>query len=73
MNKNILFLTTKYPFPPDDGGKIDSLTNLHILAKNFNVFLFYIGKKQNEEVFQKKGIHLCGIYHYQKEKGNNIF
>jgi len=72
MSKNILFLTTKYPFPPDDGGKIDSLTNLHILAKNFNVFLFYIGKKHNEEAFQKKGIHLCGIYHYQKETGNNI-
>lgn len=73
MSKNILFLTTKFPFPPDDGGKIDSLTNLHILAKNYNIFLFYIGKKHNEEVFQKRDINLCGLYHYQKEIGNNIF
>jgi len=37
---NVLFLTTRFPYSPDDGGKIDTLSNLRLLSKNYNVFYF---------------------------------
>lgn len=33
---NILFLTTRFPYPPDDGGKIGTLTNLKLLRNKKN-------------------------------------
>jgi len=69
---NILFLTTRFPYPPDDGGKIDTLTNLKILAKNFSLFLFYIGTQDEKETKLKKEVKIQGIYNYSKDTKNNI-
>jgi len=72
MSKNILFLTTRFPYPPDDGGKIDTLTSIKILAKNSNLFLCYIGNRDKKEVELKKDINLQGLYSYTKNIKNNL-
>lgn len=69
---NILFLTTRFPYPPDDGGKIDTLANLNILSKNYNVFLFYIGNKDEREKELEEHINLQGLYNYTKNAKNNL-
>jgi len=69
---NILFLTTRFPYPPDDGGKIDTLTNIKILSRNYGVFLFYIGNKDEREKELEKHINLQGLYSYTKDTKNNL-
>ena len=65
-------MTTKFLIPPDDGGKIDSLANLQILANNFNCTLFYIGEKREGDDLQKRGIRLSGVYCFPKEVENHF-
>ncbi len=72
MSKNILFLTTRFPYPPDDGGKIDTLTNIKILAKNYNVYLFYIGNKDKKEKELEKHTKLQGLNSYSRDVKNNL-
>jgi len=69
---NILFLTTRFPYPPDDGGKIDTLTNIKILSRNYGVFLFYIGNKDEKEKELEKHTNLQGLYNYTKDTKNNL-
>jgi len=69
---NILFLTTRFPYPPDDGGKIDTLTTLNILSRNYGVFLFYIGDKDEKEKELEKHTNLQGLYSYVKDTKNNL-
>ena len=69
---NILFLTTRFPYPPDDGGKIDTLTNIKILSRNYGVFLFYIGNKDEKEKELEKHTSLQGLYSYTKDTKNNL-
>jgi len=69
---NILFLTTRFPYPPDDGGKIDTLTNINILSRNYGVFLFYIGNKDEEEKELEKYINFQGLYRYTKDTKSNL-
>ncbi len=72
MSKNILFLTTRFPYPPDDGGKIDTLTSMKILAKSYNVYLFYIGNKDKKEKELEKHIKLQGLNSYSRDAKNNL-
>lgn len=69
---NILFLATRFPYPPDDGGKIDTLTNIKILSRNYGVFLFYIGNKDEKEKELEKHTSLQGLYSYTKDTKNNL-
>jgi len=69
---NILFLTTRFPYPSDDGGKIDTLTNIKILSRNYGVFLFYIGNKDGKEKELEKHINLQGLYNYTKDTKNDL-
>lgn len=71
--KNILFLTPKFPYPPDEGGKIDTLSNINILSKKYNLYLFYIGNKdENEKILYQK-YQIKQIFHSKKNTENNIF
>lgn len=70
---NILFLTTRFPYPPDDGGKIDTLSNLKILSKNYDIFLFYIGSRNKGERDFKRYIVIQGLYNCPKDIKNNLF
>lgn len=69
---NILFLTTRFPYPPNDGGKIDTLTSLKVLSKNYNIYLFYIGNKHKKEKELEKCIKLQGLYSYSRDTKNNL-
>jgi len=70
---NIIFITTKFLYPPDEGGKIDSFMNLKVLSANNNVFLYYIGKKNQNEEKLKKETKLAGCLNFDKDTKNSIF
>ena len=70
---NIVFITTKFLYPPDDGGKIDSFMNLKVLSANNNAFLYYIGKKNQNEGKLKNEIKLTGCLNFDKNTKNSIF
>ena len=69
---NIIFITTKFLYPSDDGGKIDSFMNLKVLSANNNVFLYYIGKKNENEGKLKQEIKLAGCLNFEKDVKNSI-
>jgi len=70
--KNILFLTSTFPYPPDSGGKRGSLSDINILSKKYRLYLFYIGEQdQNEEVLYRK-YQIKKIYNFRKNTENNI-
>lgn len=70
--QNILFLTSRFPYPPDSGGKGGSLSDINILSQKYRIYLFYIGEQdQNEEVLYRK-YQIKKIYNFRKNTENNI-
>ena len=67
----ILFVTTRYPYPPDDGGKFDTFMVLKALSKHFDIYLLYIGGY--EETLNKllKEAGLKSVYNFKKDTKNS--
>jgi len=69
----ILFLTTKFPYPPDSGGKIDTYNNLFLLSKNFDVILIYLEEKSKYEDAFKYKTGIKDIYNFPLDVRNRFW
>jgi len=73
VKMKILFLTTKFPYPPDSGGKIDTYNNLILLAKNFDVIFVYLEEKNKYEEDFKEKTSIKNIYYFPLDTRNKLW
>ena len=73
MQKKILFLSPRSPYPLNDGGRIRIFQSLYFLAKLFDVDILYVYTNEDTE-FVKSGIkkYVENVFSFQISKIKQI-
>lgn len=71
---NLLFVTSRVPYPPNRGDKVRTFNFLKVLSRNHSITLFsYIGKEK-EKKYRKELNKFCdNIYFVKKTRVHHLF